>query len=250
MKKALNLQQKSIKQTFNNNQKLNSMKRRILLSLVSFFAMTTMWASLVDAYQIYVTAGTGKTFGTAELTLNMKNKNATIGTWSCTLVLPAGVTFQKAELVSARFPEGYNAEFVATPNEADNSVKFSCAGEQGVAITGTDGAIATVTVAISGDVEPGVYPVIIKEGSLLEEIDGVKVHHDEKAREFSWTIEQGENPGIKGDFNGDGKVDIADAVCVLDVMAAGTNDAAYDLNNDGKVDIADFVLVLDMMAQQ
>ena len=249
MKKALNLQQKSIKQTFNNNQKLNSMKRRILLSLVSFFAMTTMWASLVDAYQIYVTAGTGKTFGTAELTLNMKNKNETIGTWSCTLVLPAGVTFQKAELVPARFPEGYDAEFVATPNEADNSVKFSCAGEQGVAMTGTDGAIVTVTVAISGDVEPGVYPVVIKEGTVLEEINKT-THNDGKAREFSWTIEQGENPGIKGDFNGDGKVDIADAVCVLDVMAAGTNDAAYDLNTDGKVDIADFVHVLDMMAQQ
>lgn len=249
MKKALNLQQKSIKQTFNNNQKLNSMKRRILLSLVSFFAMTTMWASLVDAYQIYVTAGTGKTFGTAELTLNMKNKNATIGTWSCTLVLPAGVTFQKAELVPARFPEGYNAEFVATPNEADNSVKFSCAGEEGVAMTGTDGAIVTVTVAISGDVEPGVYPVVIKEGTVLEEINKT-THNDGKDREFSWTIEQGENPGVAGDLNGDTKVDIADAVITLNIMAAGEYDAKADMNGDGKVDVADFVSILNVMAAQ
>ena len=56
--------------------------------------------------------------------------------------------------------------------------------------------------------------------------------------------------GISGDLNGDGKVDIADAVTVLDVMASGSNDPAADLNGDGKVDIADFVTVLDIMAQQ
>ena len=56
--------------------------------------------------------------------------------------------------------------------------------------------------------------------------------------------------GASGDLNGDGKVDIADAVTVLDIMAAGTNDAAADLNGDGKVDIADFVTVLDIMAEQ
>ena len=56
--------------------------------------------------------------------------------------------------------------------------------------------------------------------------------------------------GIEGDLNGDEKIDIADAVTVLDIMAAGTNDAAADLNGDGKVDIADFVTVLDIMAEQ
>ncbi|MBR6030874.1 MAG: dockerin type I repeat-containing protein [Bacteroidaceae bacterium] len=56
--------------------------------------------------------------------------------------------------------------------------------------------------------------------------------------------------GIDGDLNGDGKVDIADAVSILDIMAAGGFDAAADLNGDGKVDIADFVAVLDIMALQ
>ena len=53
-----------------------------------------------------------------------------------------------------------------------------------------------------------------------------------------------------GDFNHDDKIDIADAVYVLDIMAAGTNDPIADLNGDGKVDIADFVAVLDIMARQ
>jgi hypothetical protein len=55
---------------------------------------------------------------------------------------------------------------------------------------------------------------------------------------------------IKGDLNGDGKVDIADAVSVLNIMAAGEYNPAADLNEDEKVDIADFVSVLNIMAAQ
>ena len=59
-----------------------------------------------------------------------------------------------------------------------------------------------------------------------------------------------EGGSVEGDLNGDGKVDIADAVSVLDIMAASGYDAAADLNGDQKVDIADFVAILDIMAQQ
>jgi hypothetical protein len=55
---------------------------------------------------------------------------------------------------------------------------------------------------------------------------------------------------ITGDLNGDGKVDIADAVTVLNIMAASEYNAAADVNNDGKVDIADFVTILNIMAAQ
>ena len=55
---------------------------------------------------------------------------------------------------------------------------------------------------------------------------------------------------LQGDLNGDTKIDIADAVTVLDYMAASNNDPKADLNGDGKVDIADFVTVLDIMARQ
>ena len=223
------------------------MKKRILLSLVSFFAMTAMWASLVDAYQIYVTGSNAKTGTTAELTLNMKNRNA-IGIWQCTLVLPEGVTYEDVAVVPARYPEGYNAELTATPN-ADGTVTIVCSGEEGVTLTGTDGAIATVTVKIAATVEPGDYIVTVKDTKLYEPNGDIR--QDAKGtREFTWTIEKGEEPGIKGDLNGDGKVDIADAVSVLNIMAAGSYEAAADLNGDQKVDVADFVSVLNIMAAQ
>ena len=56
--------------------------------------------------------------------------------------------------------------------------------------------------------------------------------------------------GKVGDLNGDGKIDIADAVTVLNIMAVGEYKADADLNHDQKVDIADFVTVLNIMAAQ
>ena len=57
-------------------------------------------------------------------------------------------------------------------------------------------------------------------------------------------------PGALGDLNGDGKVDIADAVTVLNIMAAGEYNSDADVNRDQKVDIADFVTILNIMAAQ
>lgn len=51
-----------------------------------------------------------------------------------------------------------------------------------------------------------------------------------------------------GDLNGDLKVDIADGVCVLEVLAADEYSEVADINGDGKVDIADFVAILNIMA--
>lgn len=53
-----------------------------------------------------------------------------------------------------------------------------------------------------------------------------------------------------GDLNNDGKIDIADAVCILNLMAEGTFVKTADINGDGKMDIADFVSILNMMAEQ
>ena len=59
-----------------------------------------------------------------------------------------------------------------------------------------------------------------------------------------------EKPSHQGDLNGDKKVDIADAVTVLNIMAASEFKAEADLNGDEKIDIADFVTVLNIMAAQ
>ena len=78
---------------------------------------------------------------------------------------------------------------------------------------------------------------------------GENVLRDASADSFDLVFTAGK-PAIKGDLNGDDKTDIADAVTVLNIMAAGNYDAAADINGDEKVDIADFVTVLNIMAAQ
>ena len=56
---------------------------------------------------------------------------------------------------------------------------------------------------------------------------------------------------LKGDVNGDGKVDISDVVAIINTMAGGDQfkDTA-DVNGDEKVDISDVVMVINIMAGQ
>lgn len=66
----------------------------------------------------------------------------------------------------------------------------------------------------------------------------------------NWKLEYvGEGaPSIKGDTNGDGKVDVADISQVIAVMAAGGYSAVVDVNADDVVDVADISQVISIMA--
>ena len=56
---------------------------------------------------------------------------------------------------------------------------------------------------------------------------------------------------VKGDVNGDGSVDIADAICIVNhIVGKPTSvfvDAAADVNDDGAVDIADAVRIVNLI---
>lgn len=58
----------------------------------------------------------------------------------------------------------------------------------------------------------------------------------------------------KGDLDGDGSIDVADIVLIIDVIAQLRTDeymvAAADVNGDGDVDVADIVSCIDLMAAQ
>ena len=61
-------------------------------------------------------------------------------------------------------------------------------------------------------------------------------------------IEEIEVPGLKGDVNDDGAVDVADIGAVIDVMAKGTYESEADVNGDNAVDVADIGTIIDEMA--
>ena len=63
----------------------------------------------------------------------------------------------------------------------------------------------------------------------------------------------GSSSNIKGDANGDGKVTITDAVCILTYIltdpSEGLNETAADVNGDGIITIADAVGVVKIIKQ-
>ena len=78
----------------------------------------------------------------------------------------------------------------------------------------------------------------------------VAIRHARMITKEQMKAEGGQIFNSGGDLNDDEKVDIADAVAVLDLMAENGYVPAADFNRDGKIDIADFVIVLDIMANQ
>lgn len=227
------------------------MKKRILLSLMSFFVVTSMWATMASYYQMKVTASAnGKTGETATLTLNLENKNA-VTTWQCLVTLPEGVTYKEGTfaIVDGRYPEGYNAKVVATVN-GDGTVTFFCEGAAGIALTGTAGAVATFDVEVASTVAPDDYAVVVNNSDVTE-VSGT-TQHWKTANEYIWTIEEGATV-VKGDVNDDTEVNLADYQTVLGLMARDADvseNPSADVNGDGFINLADAQTILGLMAAQ
>ncbi|MBQ6192308.1 MAG: dockerin type I repeat-containing protein [Bacteroidaceae bacterium] len=220
------------------------MKKRILLSLVSFFTMTAMWATLNDNFKLYFAENleAGKVGQKATLVLNMKNTTERpIAKWTGKIVLPEGVTYVdgSAVVVPGRYPSNYNAQLTI-----NGDLVLTCEGAEGVAIDGTDGAVASIQVEIASTVAPG--DVVLKvENVVLTEPNDHMINLS--ASETPWTIEEG-STGLLGDFNLDGKIDAADLEYIYTLIAGEMYAADADFNNDGSVDAADAEFILAIIA--
>lgn len=56
-----------------------------------------------------------------------------------------------------------------------------------------------------------------------------------------------EDPEVRGDLNGDGKVNITDIISILNLIKNGEYRQEADLNNDGKVNITDIIAILNII---
>lgn len=148
-------------------------------------------------------------------------------------ITPLGESFAPVPLTTGGVHGTYAYEWVDEGTVVVGGGKIGSYGNTLVLAEGNDGTDCTRD--ISGNTGYIVYGENILKSASVEDFD---------------LVITAAKPAITGDLNKDDKVDIADAVTVLDIMATGSNDPSADLNGDGKVDIADFVTVLDIMAQQ
>ena len=201
-------------------------------------------SGLTDA--IYVNASNGAKGGVATLNISLKNSQAATA-YSFDLILPEGVTLAKDN------NNGYikslsnrHNDQSATINMASEQVyKMVVVSLQSNEISGNDGVVLTLKLNLDDNLDYGDYAVGIKN-AIYSVLSG------------AMSVKMPETIGVltvgnytKGDVNGDGAVDIADAVCIVNhVVGKPTpafNAAAADANGDGAVDIADAVRIINLV---
>ncbi len=148
---------------------------------------------LMSNFFIYATGATGKAGSTAELTLNMHNIEP-IYAWACNLVLPEGVTFKSVSLVDGRYPEGHEMEPITVAQE-DGSILICGGCAEDFVMTGTDGAIASVTVEIADTITSDEYIVRLKNIYLYEQFGFFL--HSMAYTEFKWFIKGNDLPLVE-----------------------------------------------------
>ena len=142
------------------------MKSRFLLMMMMLLAAATSFASInLQKYSMSLTAATATAGKTVDVTLSMKNDKA-IASWATTLALPEGVTFVSATTAGTRYGEVTPA--VTSQVNKDGTVSLMC--EPDAAMTGTYGAVATITLKVDATVAAGAYTLTLK-GATLVDID-------------------------------------------------------------------------------
>ena len=64
---------------------------------------------------------------------------------------------------------------------------------------------------------------------------------------FTLGEEDHSQPGLKGDVNGDGEVDVRDITELIDIIMNSGQSTAADVNNDGDIDVRDITELIDII---
>ena len=140
-------------------------------------------ATTVHNKFIYVTGANGKAGSVAKLTLNLCNNNP-ICSWACDFILPEGVSFKSIAPIKDRFPDRYEAEITAEVKE-NGIVSILWKGTEDIGITGTDGAIATVTIEIADTLTSGKYTIAVTDMRFVEPNGDI---YSKAYTKFKWPI--------------------------------------------------------------
>ncbi len=210
------------------------MKRKFLFVLLA--ALTCISANAALKRQNNYLEFSGEVTATAgkEVVVNiLMTNNLTITSWQTELVLPAGVTFVKAEST-----ESWTDEI-----SVNNNLLFS--ETDNAAAAGQKVAVAKVTLKVDASVVAGEYEIALDKIVMTASDESTIAQTEAKAVKL--VVEEAPQ-GIKGDVNGDSVVDVMDAVAVYDIMAGAQPNDAADVNGDKVIDVMDVVAIFDIMA--
>lgn len=200
------------------------------------------------SYAIYADEISSVTGRQSYIPINLKNANL-IATWQADLVLPEGLTIATDEygdplIVVSGSRTTAARHSIATSTVSGGATRILYNSSSNKTISGTDGEVATVTLNVAEDVEPGDYPIIFKNIVMSEANETGHVVE----RVVSKITIQSYTPG---DVNNDGDINAQDLVAVVNYIlenpTPGNIREAADLNNDGNVDAMDYVAEVNLI---
>ena len=197
------------------------------------------------ANAIYVMPLKGSAGSDVNIEVKLKNANS-VTSYGFDLVLPAGVTiststdgdFDDAVTMSTR----HKGHTLTTNKLANNTYKVGVASLSSKALTDNDGLVLTIQAHVADNIAEGEYAIGV-QSPLIVNTDGTKPAV--QSTQSKITIED----YTKGDVDGDGVIDLADAVLVINHYVgkpvAKFNEKAADVDGDGVVDLADAVRIIN-----
>jgi len=197
------------------------------------------------ANAIYVEPLRGSAGTDVNIKVKLKNANS-VTSYGFELVLPAGVTiststdgsFDDAVTMSARHKE----HTLTTNKLTNNTYKVAVISLSSKALTDNDGVVLTIKAHVDDNIIEGEYAIGV-QSPLIVNTDGTKPAI--QSTQSKITIED----YIKGDVDGDGVIDLADAVLIINYYVGKPVskfvEKAADVDGDGEVDVADAVRIVN-----
>lgn len=200
-------------------------------------------SQLADA--IYINPVTARIGGDVEVEICLKNGHAATA-YLFDLVLPEGVTV--ATNSSGKYID------VLSDRHDDHSPKINYGGNNTYSLstlsgnseelTGNDGVIRRLTLHVADYVAEGSYAININRASYAKS-NGTLVKMLETTSAI--TVED----YVLGDVNGNGQVDIGDAVSIVNFLVGKESQVfvqkAADTNRNGQIDIGDAVTIVNFL---
>lgn len=194
---------------------------------------------------IYIEPYTTCIGGNVQIEICLKNAE-TATAYVFDLVLPEGVTVAKND--KGKFidelSDRHNDHTRTFNEKGNNTYSLSTLSGNSEELTGNDGVIRLLTLNVANYMAVGVYPIEIKNASYSRP-DGLLVNLENTISTI--TIED----YVLGDVNGNGGVDIGDAVTIVNYLVGKDSstfvEKAVDTNHNGQTDIGDAVTIVNYL---
>lgn len=199
----------------------------------------------VPANVLYANNAVGVPSGTLTLPVWLKNESPITGL-QFELQLPEGVSVAKDSngKFTATLSDRAQDQSISVSQLSNGNYQFVAFSASSSALTGSEGAIAYITLNVGEEMTTGEYSIGIKDVELTT-TDGASLHHKDMTSKLTLT------EAIVGDTNGDGRVTVSDAVGVVNHVLHRTPSVfitkAADVNGDGKITVSDAVSIVNII---